>query len=36
VKGDVLDYTRQQPATALPIAAGAGLVLGMMTAIARK
>jgi ElaB/YqjD/DUF883 family membrane-anchored ribosome-binding protein len=36
VQGDVVDYTRQQPVTALLIAAGAGLVLGMMTAIARR
>ena len=36
VKQDVVGYTRQQPVTALLIAAGAGLLLGMMTAIARK
>lgn len=36
VKEDVVSYTRQQPVTALLIAAGAGLVLGMMTAITRK
>jgi ElaB/YqjD/DUF883 family membrane-anchored ribosome-binding protein len=36
VKGDVVDYTRQQPVTALLIAAGAGLVLGMITSIARR
>jgi ElaB/YqjD/DUF883 family membrane-anchored ribosome-binding protein len=36
VKGDVVDYTRQQPVTALLIAAGAGLVLGMMAGIARR
>lgn len=36
VKDDVVGYTRQQPVTALLIAAGAGLLLGMMTAIARK
>ncbi|MGH7322791.1 MAG: hypothetical protein ACRELA_24655 [Candidatus Rokuibacteriota bacterium] len=36
VKDDVVSYTRQQPVTALLIAAGAGLMLGWLTAMGRK
>ena len=36
VKQDVVDYTRQQPMTALMIATGAGLLLGMLMAVGRK
>lgn len=32
VKQDVVEYTRQQPVTALLIATGAGLLLGMLMA----
>jgi ElaB/YqjD/DUF883 family membrane-anchored ribosome-binding protein len=33
VKEDVVEYTRKQPMTALLIATGAGLVLGMLMAV---
>ena len=36
VKHDVLGYTREQPMTALLIAAGAGLVLGWLSAAGRR
>jgi ElaB/YqjD/DUF883 family membrane-anchored ribosome-binding protein len=36
VKRDVTGYTRQQPMTALLIAAGAGLVLGWLSAAGRR
>lgn len=36
VKQDLAAYTREQPMTALLIAAGAGLVLGWMSAAARR
>ena len=36
VKQDVVDYTRQQPMTALLIAAAAGLMLGMVMAAGRR
>ncbi|MGH7321555.1 MAG: hypothetical protein ACRELA_18295 [Candidatus Rokuibacteriota bacterium] len=36
VKDDAVSYTRQQPVTALLIAAGAGLMLGWLTAMGRK
>jgi ElaB/YqjD/DUF883 family membrane-anchored ribosome-binding protein len=36
MKQDVVDYTRQQPMTALMIATGAGLLLGMLMAVGRK
>lgn len=31
IKNDVIKYTREQPVTALLVAAGAGLLLGMLT-----
>lgn len=36
VKHDVTGYTREQPMTALLIAAGAGLVLGWLSATGRR
>jgi ElaB/YqjD/DUF883 family membrane-anchored ribosome-binding protein len=36
VKHDVAGYTREQPMTALLIAAGAGLVLGWLSAAGRR
>ena len=36
VRHDVLVYTREQPMTALFIAAGAGLVLGWLSAASRR
>lgn len=36
VKQDVVEYTKQQPMTALMIATGAGLLLGMLMAVGRK
>jgi ElaB/YqjD/DUF883 family membrane-anchored ribosome-binding protein len=36
VKHEVTGYTRNQPMTALLIAAGAGLVLGWLSSIARR
>jgi ElaB/YqjD/DUF883 family membrane-anchored ribosome-binding protein len=36
VKRDVTGYTREQPMTALLIAAGAGLVLGWLSAAGRR
>jgi hypothetical protein len=36
VKRDVAGYTREQPTTALLIAAGAGLVLGWLSAAGRR
>jgi ElaB/YqjD/DUF883 family membrane-anchored ribosome-binding protein len=36
VKRDVAGYTREQPMTALLIAAGAGLVLGWLSAVGRR
>ena len=36
VKQDVVEYTREQPVTALMIATGAGLLLGMLMAVVRK
>jgi ElaB/YqjD/DUF883 family membrane-anchored ribosome-binding protein len=36
VKGDLASYTREQPMTALLIAAGAGLVLGWLSAAGRR
>ena len=36
VKDDVVGYTRQQPMTALLIAASAGLVLGWLSAAGRR
>jgi ElaB/YqjD/DUF883 family membrane-anchored ribosome-binding protein len=36
VKQDVTGYTRTQPMTALLIAAGAGLVLGWLSAVGRR
>lgn len=36
MKQDVVEYTRQQPMTALMIATGAGLLLGMLMAVGRK
>jgi ElaB/YqjD/DUF883 family membrane-anchored ribosome-binding protein len=36
VKQDLAGYTREQPMTALLIAAGAGLVLGWLSAAARR
>lgn len=36
VKQDVTGYTREQPMTALLIAAGAGLVLGWLSAAGRR
>ena len=36
VKNDLVGYTREQPMTALLIAAGAGLVLGWLSAAGRR
>lgn len=36
VKDDVVGYTREQPMTALLIAAGAGLVLGWLSTMSRR
>jgi ElaB/YqjD/DUF883 family membrane-anchored ribosome-binding protein len=36
MKHDVVGYTREQPMTALLIAAGAGLVLGWLSAVGRR
>jgi ElaB/YqjD/DUF883 family membrane-anchored ribosome-binding protein len=36
MKHDVTDYTREQPMTALLIAAGAGLMLGWLSAVGRR
>jgi ElaB/YqjD/DUF883 family membrane-anchored ribosome-binding protein len=36
IKHDLAGYTREQPMTALVIAAGAGLVLGWLSAIGRR
>jgi ElaB/YqjD/DUF883 family membrane-anchored ribosome-binding protein len=36
VKHDLVGYTREQPMTALLIAAGAGLLLGWLSAIGRR
>ena len=36
VKKDVVEYTREQPVTALLIATGAGLLLGMLMAVGRR
>jgi ElaB/YqjD/DUF883 family membrane-anchored ribosome-binding protein len=36
VRHDVAGYTREQPMTALLIAAGAGLVLGWLSAVGRR
>jgi ElaB/YqjD/DUF883 family membrane-anchored ribosome-binding protein len=36
VKKDVAEYTREQPMTALLIATGAGLLLGMLMAVRRR
>jgi ElaB/YqjD/DUF883 family membrane-anchored ribosome-binding protein len=36
VRHDVAGYTREQPITALLIAAGAGLVLGWLSAVGRR
>lgn len=36
VKNDVIKYTREQPMTALLVAVGAGLLVGMLTRRGRK
>ena len=36
VKQDVVEYTRKQPMTALLIATGAGLVLGMLMSVGSR
>ena len=36
VKHDLVSYTREQPMTALLIAAGAGLLLGWLSAVGRR
>ena len=36
VKDDVVNYTREQPVTALLIAAGAGLLIGWLTSMGRR
>lgn len=36
VKDDVINYTREQPVTALLIAAGAGLLIGWLTSMGRR
>ena len=36
MKDDMVDYTRQQPMTALLLAAGAGLLLGWISAAGRR
>jgi ElaB/YqjD/DUF883 family membrane-anchored ribosome-binding protein len=36
LRADVMDYTRQQPGTALLIAAAAGLMVGWLTAAGRR
>jgi len=36
MKRDVVEYTRQQPMTALLVATGAGLLLGMLMAAGRR
>jgi ElaB/YqjD/DUF883 family membrane-anchored ribosome-binding protein len=36
MKDDVLHYTREQPMTALLIAAGVGMIFGMLTALPRR
>jgi hypothetical protein len=36
VRHDLVGYTREQPMTALLLAAGAGLVLGWLSAVGRR
>lgn len=36
VRGDVVKYTREQPMTALLVAAGAGLLIGMLGLLRRR
>jgi len=36
IKNDVITYTREQPVTALLLAAAAGVVLGVLSALGRK
>jgi ElaB/YqjD/DUF883 family membrane-anchored ribosome-binding protein len=36
VREDLVRYTKEQPVTALLIAAGAGLILGWLTAVGRR